>query len=177
MCCPRCLAALNQPFIFESQKHWPFLKEFSGATRKEWALSPPFSSYAKFKRSSTLTLKGHLIFSCWSDMFVANLSLHRTLLVAQLVKNPPAMWETWVVQSLGWDDPLEKGKATHSSILAWRILYSPCGCEESDMTERPSLSLCITYSLTQLSQKPVPLKGRILGLPLSRQLSRLDIIL
>ena len=41
-------------------------------------------------------------------------------LVAQLVKNPPAMWETWV-QSLGWEDPLENGKATHSSILAWRI--------------------------------------------------------
>ena len=40
-----------------------------------------------------------------------------TSLVAQLVKNPPAMWETWV-QSLGWEDPLEKGKATHSSILA-----------------------------------------------------------
>ena len=38
-------------------------------------------------------------------------------LVVQLVKNPPAMWETWV-QSLGWEDPLEKGKATHSSILA-----------------------------------------------------------
>ena len=41
-------------------------------------------------------------------------------LVAQLVKNPCAMWETWV-QSLGWDDSLEKEKATHSSILAWRI--------------------------------------------------------
>ena len=41
-------------------------------------------------------------------------------LVAQLVKNPPAMRETWV-QSLGWEDPLEKGTATHSSILAWRI--------------------------------------------------------
>ena len=41
-------------------------------------------------------------------------------LVAQLVKNPPAMQETWV-QSLGWEDPLEKGKATHSSILAWKI--------------------------------------------------------
>ena len=41
-------------------------------------------------------------------------------LVAQLVKNPPAMWETWV-WSLGWEDPLEKGKATHSSIRAWRI--------------------------------------------------------
>ena len=41
-------------------------------------------------------------------------------LVAELVKNLPAMQETWV-QSLGWEDPLEKGKATHSSILAWRI--------------------------------------------------------
>ena len=41
-------------------------------------------------------------------------------LVAQLVKNLPEMWETWV-QSLRWEDALEKGKATHSSILAWRI--------------------------------------------------------
>ena len=41
-------------------------------------------------------------------------------LVAQLVKNPHAMWETWV-RSLGWEEPLEKGKATYSSILAWRI--------------------------------------------------------
>ena len=41
-------------------------------------------------------------------------------LVAQMVKNPPAMRETWV-QSLGWEDTLEKGKATHSSILDWRI--------------------------------------------------------
>ena len=41
-------------------------------------------------------------------------------LVAQLVKNPSAVWETWV-RSLGWEDPLGKGKATHPSILAWRI--------------------------------------------------------
>ena len=44
-------------------------------------------------------------------------------LVAQLVKNPPAMWETWV-PSLGWEDPLEKGKTTHSSILAWKIPWT-----------------------------------------------------
>ena len=43
--------------------------------------------------------------------------------VAQLVKNPPAMWETWV-QSLGWEDPLEKGDTIHSSILAWRIPWT-----------------------------------------------------
>ena len=41
-------------------------------------------------------------------------------LVAQMAKNPPAMWETWV-QSLRWEDPLEKGMATHISILDWRI--------------------------------------------------------
>ena len=44
-------------------------------------------------------------------------------LVAQLVKNPPAMQEIWV-QSLGWEDPLKKGKTTHSSILAWRIPWT-----------------------------------------------------
>ena len=44
-------------------------------------------------------------------------------LVTQLVKNLPAMWETWV-QSLGWEDPLAKGKATHFSILACRIPWT-----------------------------------------------------
>ena len=56
-------------------------------------------------------------------------------LVAQMVKNLPAMQETWI-QSLGWEDPLEKGMATHSNLLAWRIPrteelagYSPWGCK------------------------------------------------
>ena len=44
-------------------------------------------------------------------------------LAAQLVQNLPVMQETWV-QSLGWEDPLEKGKATHSTILAWKILWT-----------------------------------------------------
>ena len=44
-------------------------------------------------------------------------------LIVQLVKNPPAMPET-LVRFLGWEDPLEKGKATHSSILAWRIQWT-----------------------------------------------------
>ena len=59
-----------------------------------------------------------------------------------MVKNMPAMRETWV-RSLDWEDALEKGMATHSSILAWRIheqrslaCYSPWGLKESDMTER-----------------------------------------
>ena len=58
-----------------------------------------------------------------------------------MVKNLPAMWETWV-WSLGWGDPLEKEMTTHSSILAWRIPWteeawgSPWGCKESGMTEQ-----------------------------------------
>ena len=53
-------------------------------------------------------------------------------LVAQLVKNLPAMYETWV-RSLGWEDPLEKGLATHSSIFAWRIPWTeePGGLQSS----------------------------------------------
>ena len=51
-------------------------------------------------------------------------------LVAQLVKNLPAMQETWV-WSLGWEDPLEKGKATHSSILVWRIPWTINGVPKS----------------------------------------------
>ena len=58
--------------------------------------------------------------------------------MAQLVKNLPTMRETWV-QSLDWEDSLEKGKATYSGILDWRILYSPWGCKESDTTEQLSL--------------------------------------
>ena len=76
--------------------------------------------------------------------------------MAQIVKNLPAVWET-LVRSLGWEDPLEKGEATHSSILAWEIPwmsmekgnatpvflsgeserqrslvgYGPCGCKGS----------------------------------------------
>ena len=61
-------------------------------------------------------------------------------LVAQLVKNLPAMRETWV-QSLGWEDPLEKGKTTHSSTLVWRIPWTvyPWGHKELDMTMRLSI--------------------------------------
>ena len=63
-------------------------------------------------------------------------------LVAQLVKNPPAMRKTWV-RSLGWEEPIEKGKATYSSILAWRIpwtVYSPWGHKNLDTIEPLSLS-------------------------------------
>ena len=76
----------------------------------------------------------------------------RASLVAQLVKNSPAMLETWI-WSLGWEDPLEKGKATHTSTLAWKI---PWTLSESDMTEQLSLSLLhcrqILYPLSRLME-------------------------
>ena len=63
--------------------------------------------------------------------------------VAQLVKNLPVMRETWV-QSLAWEDVLEKGEATHSSILAWRI---PWGHNEMDTTEQLSVSLSMPFPI------------------------------
>ena len=62
--------------------------------------------------------------------------------MAQLVKNPPAMGETWV-QTLGLEDALEKGKTSHSRILAWRIprTLQSRGHNESDTIEQLSLSL------------------------------------
>ena len=70
-------------------------------------------------------------------------------LVAQMVQNLPAMQETRV-QFLGWEDPLEKGVGTHSSILAWRIpwivepgSYSPWGLKELNTTEQLTASLSL----------------------------------
>ena len=68
------------------------------------------------------------------------LQYSRASFVAQLVKNPPAVWETWV-RSLGWEDPLEKKRLP--TLVLWpgefHRLYSPWGCKESDTTEQLSL--------------------------------------
>jgi len=97
-------------------------------------------------RVSDTTQLSHPLSSLSPPAF--NLSQHQGLfqwvgsshLMAQLIKNLPAMWETWV-WSLGWEDPLEKGKATHSSILAWRIpslnlgiFDFPCGSADKEST-------------------------------------------
>ena len=81
--------------------------------------------------------------------------------MTQMVKNPPAMWETWV-GSLGWEDPLEEGMAIHSSILAWRILEDPGwrilavhGVAKSDKAERlsPSQHSTTHWILTKLQYR------------------------
>ena len=72
--------------------------------------------------------------------FIVCLMGMQASLVAQLVKNSPAMWEI-PVRSLGWEDPLEKRRATHSSILTWRIPWTvyPWGRKELDTTKHLSL--------------------------------------
>ena len=76
----------------------------------------------------------------------ANLNSTWTSLLAQTVKHLPTVWETQV-QSLGWEDLLEKEMATHSSILAWKIPWmeepgrlQSMGSKELDMTERLHLA-------------------------------------
>ena len=79
-----------------------------------------------------------------------------------MVKSPPAMRETWI-QSLGWEDTLEKGTATHSCILAWRIpwteepggLHSPWGRQESDATEATSTLNTLTAPSWSQDAKPL----------------------
>ena len=70
-------------------------------------------------------------------MFQRLVFSHRASLVAQTVKNLPAVCETWV-RSLGWEDPLEQGMATHSSILAWRI---PIELQESIFSDSFDMSI------------------------------------
>ena len=101
-------------------------------------------------------------------------------LVAQIVKNPPAVWETQV-RSLGWEGLLEEGTATHSSILAWRILWTeePSGLQSmgsqrrrgGGMTEQLSMHTWfnVNFWITQLSWS---LEWYVLVLPPACELCR-----
>ena len=93
--------------------------------------------------------------TCRSKIY---LSRYQASLVAQRVKNPPAMRETWV-QSLGWEDPLEEGMAIYSSILAWRMPWTEepgglqsMGSQRVGQTERLS-----TQSLQAMSSPTLPI--------------------
>ena len=84
-----------------------------------------------------------------------------------MVKNPPVMQETWV-QSLGWEDPLEQGMATHSSILAWRIPMdrgawwaTVHGVANRDMTEQLNTAKCFAL-LNQTSKENTHLESNVL---------------
>ena len=96
----------------------------------EWVASP-FSTGSSQPRDQTQVFLHYRVFSSIPgfyplEMPVANSqlpSVTKISLVAQMVKNLPAMREAWF-GSLGWEDPLEKGTDTHSSILAWRIPWT-----------------------------------------------------
>ena len=83
-----------------------------------------------------------------------------------MVKKLPAMWETWV-QSLGWEDLLEKGMATHSSILAWRIPWAEKpgghGVAESDMTEQLTFFKEVTYGNCEVLRSAISKKKQLLN--------------
>ena len=84
-------------------------------------------------------------------------------LVAQLIKNPPATWETWD-RSLGWEDPLEEGKATHSSILAWRIPWTVHGVAKSRHNWATfTFSQYIRASLIALSEREMATHSSVLA--------------
>ena len=94
-------------------------------------------------------------------------ALLKASLVAQMVKNPPVMQDTWV-QSLGWEDPLEQGMATHSSILAWRIPMdrgawwaTVHGVANRDMTEQLNTAKCFAL-LNQTSKENTHLESNVL---------------
>ena len=100
-------------FVFKLMFYWSIVAlGFPGSSAdKESACNAGDPSSIPGSRKSAKEAIGHPLQYSWPS------------LVTQLVKNPPAMLETWV-RSLGWEDPLERGKATHSSILAWRIPWT-----------------------------------------------------
>ena len=95
------------------------------------------------------------------SLYLLRLRLPGASPVAQVLKNPSAMPEIWV-PALGQEDPLEKGTATCSNILAWRIswtedpgrLHSPGGCKESDVTEPRTHDTSSTAESTCYSSSP-----------------------
>ena len=89
---------------------------------------PEFEPFPQETENQKLELKSQNSIGGWA------------FLVAQLAKNSPAMWETRD-RSLAWEDPLEKGKATHSNTLAWRIpkTVQSMGSKQLDTTEQFSL--------------------------------------
>ena len=93
----------------------------------------PFPAHLLIQRAVSVASVPLLKFSILSALCFSHYS--------QMVKNPPAKWEIWV-QSLGWADSPEKGMATHSSVLVWRIPWTEepgglqsMGLQESDTTE------------------------------------------
>ena len=127
------------PDSWGSHSDWPCLSTVSASSNQLWPRGWGHRCGAQTLLPNCVgiieSLKMHCIVFFSDSSISASLLLCLGLLLwLSWSQNPPAMWETWV-RSLAWEDPLEKGKATHSSILAWRIPYSPWGRKKSDVTE------------------------------------------
>ena len=139
-----------------SPNHWT-AREFPHLSFKPWKIKAGVTSKIKiiqiFIFGHIFSFIGDLYFltGLWFTVYCLFISTWRVsfsisyrigFLEARLVKNLPAMWESWAL-SLGWKDPLEKGTATHTSILVFWLgdfhgLCSPWGRKESDLTKQPS---------------------------------------
>ena len=132
LCCPLLLL----PSGFLSIR--VFLNELALCIRwpKDWSFS--FSNSPSNEYSGLISFRiDWFSFSVFQKSFNFEVipEFREDSMVAQTVKNLPSVWETWV-WSLGWEDPLDKGKATHSGIIAWRIPWTIVyGITESDTTE------------------------------------------
>ena len=121
-------------FLLRGGKWWEQMKG-KVPSILEWveSLLPMQRSKDKQETGSDISILKHGIISLLNIHIL--LPLYWVSLVVQMVKNMPAIWETWV-RSLGWEDSLEEGMATHSSILAWRIPWTeePGGLQSMGLT-------------------------------------------
>ena len=148
--CPRILQVRILEWVatsFSRGSFWP-----RNQTQVSWIAGRFFTNWTmKITLSLYITPMWLLPNSCHSILYLGKYNLSPwASMMAQMVKNPPAMQKTWV-QSLCREDPLEMGMATHSSILSWRIPWtevsgscSPWGCKESDMTEQPNNNVSLS---------------------------------
>ena len=95
----------------------------------------PTSAGSLKKQESSRKTSIYRVRNNWNDLAAAAAHIYTGFPVGSALKESARNAETWV-QSLGGEDPLEKGKAAHSSIVAWRIPYSPWGRKESDTNQR-----------------------------------------
>ena len=125
---PRILACLAYPFFsWSSQpRNQTGVSCIAGRFLTSWAIrEPPLwrSHHFRVNRWGHNGNSDRLYYRVSTKQLYILVSSIWASLVAQLIKNPPVMWETWA-RSLDWEDLLEKGKATHSSILPWRIPWT-----------------------------------------------------